>query len=323
MLSACIVNWNTREELRACLLSLRAHPYAGGQEIIVVDNASADGSARMVRDEFPEVRLVANTSNESYARGTNQALALARGALLLLLNPDVEVTPGALDRLAAFLSSEPDAAAAAPKLIHPDGRVQASLRGFPEPGPLLWDILLLPRVFPYSRVLGAYRLTYWDYDKPGPVPQPMASCLMVMRRAYETVGPMDERFPLFFNDVDWCLRAYAAGWKIYYTPEAAVIHHGGASTKKVRAAAVWESHRALLRFYEKHYHPKIARPLYALIRAAVTLLAWARTGRWGQKLGGEESTTNSGAPAGLHRELEHQGGPAGVPPEPAGRGDAP
>ena len=282
MLSACVVNWNTRDDLRVCLGSLGAHPYTGpgGQELIVVDNASSDGSAEMVARDFPEARLLANDANTGYTRATNQALAAAQGDLLLLLNPDVEITPGALDTLARQLS---DAAAIAPRLVHPDGRLQRSIRGFPEPGPLFWDILGLSRVFPNSRRFGAYRRTFFDYDRPGPAPQPMTSCLLVARRAYEAVGPLDERFPLFFSDVDWCLRAWRTGWEIRYTPDATVVHQGGASTRLVRTAAIRESHRALLRFYDKHYKKHIPRPLYALIRAAVTLGAWARTRRWGQK----------------------------------------
>ncbi len=319
MLSACIVNWNTRDELRACLRALAAHPFSGGQEVIVVDNASADGSAQMVRDEFPDIRLIANAVNENYARGTNLALAAATGDLLLLLNPDAAVTAGALDTLAAFLRSQPKAAAAAPKLVHADGRTQASVRGFPDPGALFWDICGLARVFPNSRVFGAYRQTFFDYDKAGPAPQPMASCFLMTRQAYMAVGPMDERFPLFFNDVDWCLRARDAGLNIYYTPNAVVIHGGGASTNKVRKTAVWESHRALLRLYEKHYRTKISPPAGTLVRLMVTLGAWARTGRWGERL----ADRSGDRPADLHRELEHENGPARLPPEPApGSGDA-
>lgn len=283
MLSACVVNWNTRDDLRVCLGSLRAHPYTGpgGQEVIVVDNASPDGSAEMVARDFPGARLLVNDTNTGYTRATNQALAAARGDLLLLLNPDVEITPAALDTLADQLAG---AAAIAPRLVHPDGRTQRSIRGFPEPGPLLWDILGLARVFSNSRRFGAYRQTFFDYDRPGPAPQPMTSCLLVARAAYASVGPLDERFPLFFSDVDWCLRAWRAGWTIRYTPDATVVHKGGASTRLIRPAAIRESHRALLGFYDKHYKKQIPRPLYALIRAAITLGAWARTGRGGQKL---------------------------------------
>nr|CAA9281605.1 hypothetical protein AVDCRST_MAG63-3642 [uncultured Armatimonadetes bacterium] len=311
VLSACIVNWNTNNELRACLRALAAHPYTGpgGQEIVVVDNASEDGSADMVRAKFPHVRLLANAANENYARGTNQALAAASGDLLLLLNPDVEVTPGALDTLAAFLQAQFDAAAAAPRLVHPDGRVQASVRGFPGPVPLLCDIFGLARVFPGSRRMAAYRMPFFDYGRPGPAPQPMASCLLLPRAAFEFVGPMDERFPLFFNDVDWCLRAWQAGRSIYYTPDAHVVHLGGASTGKVRAAAVWESHRALLEFYKKHYRRRTSPPLYHLVRAVVTLGAWARTGRWGKRF---EREGNAGS-ADMHRELERPRGPADLP----------
>ncbi len=285
LLSVCIVNWNTRNELRDSLRALAAHPFTGGeQEILVIDNASGDGSAALVRSEFPGARLIANARNENYAHGTNQALEAARGDLLLLLNPDVQVTTGALDALADELANHPDAAGVAPRLVHADGSLQRSIRGFPEPGPLAWDLLGLPRLFPRNRALGAYRQTFFDYDAPGPAPQPMASCLLLTRKAVASVGPMDEaRFPLFFNDVDWCLRAWQAGFTLRYTPQASVVHGGGASTKQIRRLAVWESHRALLRFYEKHYG-SLGGAKGLTVRALVTLGAWARTGNWGKSL---------------------------------------
>jgi len=307
-LSACIVNWNTRDDLRACLAALAEHPYTRGeQEVVVVDNASVDGSAEMVRAEFPGAVLVANDANRNYAGGTNQALEAATGDLLLLLNPDARVTPGALDRLAEFLDTKPDAAAVAPKLVHKDGTVQASVRGFPAPAAVLWDVLKLARVWRNVPAFGAYRLPRFDYGAMGEAPQPMASCFLLRREAYEKVGGMDERFPLFFNDVDWCLRAYEAGFRIYYTPEATVQHGYGGTTRRSaarRRVTVWESHRALLRLWDKHYKEGTAPPLLALATLVVTLGAWARTGRWGESLGrgGGETT-----PEGLHRELEHAG----------------
>lgn len=307
-LSVCIVNWNTRDDLRECLQALTKHPFMhGAQEVIVVDNGSHDGSAAMVAAEFPEAVLIANPANESYARGTNQALARATGDLLLLLNPDARVTPGALDTLAETLAAHPEVAAAAPRLVYEDGKTQPSVRGFPDPLPLLCDILKLSRLFPNSPTVGAYRMAYFDYDKPGPAPQPMASCFLIPRRVYETVGGMDERFPLFWNDVDWCLRARDAGMLPWYTPAATVVHAVGGTTTRtrgVRRVAVWESHRALLRLYHKHYRARTPRPLYALLTLLVTLGAWARTGRWGESLGkhGGETTHES-----LHRELERAG----------------
>ena len=306
-LSACIVNWNTRDDLRSCLRALADNPFTRGeQEVVVVDNASADDSARMVREEFPGVRLIANAANENYARGTNQALAAATGDLLLLLNPDARVTPGALDALAAFLEERPaEAGGVAPRLVHEDGSVQASVRGFPTPAAVLWDMTGLSRVFRNSRTFGAWRHTFFDYGtRAAPAPQPMASCLLVPRRVFEAVGPMDERFPLYFNDVDWCLRAREAGFTLWYTADATVVHGYGGTTKRVRKAAVWESRRAMLRLYAKHYRGRTAAPLYRLATALITLDAWRRTGRWGESLGKDGGETT---PESLHRELERAG----------------
>ena len=296
-LSALIVHWNTAPDLRACLQALRDHPYTGGtQEVIVVDNASADGAAAMVRAEFPEVRLLANPANELYARGVNQAADAATGDLFLLLNPDAAVRAGTLDTLAAFLESLPDAAAVAPRLVYESGETQRSVRGFPSPAALLGEFLLLSRLFPRSR-WAAWRMPTFDYDKPGEAPQPMASCFLMRRDAWVKIGAMDERFPLYFNDADWCFRAQGAGYRIYYTPEAVCAHGYGGTTKRVRRAAVWESRRAMLRFLGKHY----ARSTPAVLTALITLDAWRLTGRWGQSLGawGGETT-----PDGLRRELE-------------------
>ncbi|MES2465543.1 MAG: glycosyltransferase family 2 protein [Armatimonadota bacterium] len=301
-LSVCIVNWNTKGDLQSCLQALQRYPYSeGSQEVIVVDNASSDGSAQMVRDAFPAVRLIANTTNRNYAPGTNQAMAAAAGEYLLLLNPDARITSGALDTLVGFLQEHPEAGAVAAKLVHEDGTVQRSVRGFPAPAAVLWDVLKLPRLFPS---LGTYRQVQFDYEKTGPAPQPMTSCLLLTRRAYEKVGPMDERFPLYFNDVDWCLRARKQGIGIWYTPDAVAIHGYGGTTKSVRKAAVWESHRALLRFWGKHYRETTPRVLYVIMKAIVTLGAWVRTKRWGESLGKDGGETT---PENLHRELERAG----------------
>jgi GT2 family glycosyltransferase len=301
-LSVCIVNWNTKSDLQTCLEALQTHPYTGGpQEVIVVDNASSDRSAEMVREAFPGVRLIANTTNRNYAAGTNQALAAATGDYLLLLNPDARVTKGALDTLVRFLKTQGEADVVAAKLVHEDGTVQRSVRGFPAPISVLWDLLKLPRLFP---ALGTYRQTGFDYERTGPAPQPMTSCFLLTRCAYKKVGPMDERFPLYFNDVDWCLRAQNEGIGIWYTPDATAIHGYGGTTKRVRRAAVWESHRALLRFWGKHYRETTPAVLYVLMKALVTLGAWMRTGRWGELLGKDGGETT---PENLHRELERAG----------------
>ncbi|MBC8104575.1 MAG: glycosyltransferase family 2 protein, partial [Cytophagales bacterium] len=295
------------DDLRACLEALARYPFTGGdQEVIVVDNASWDGSAAMVRGEFPGVRLIANHANANYAKGTNQALATATGDYLLLLNPDARVAAGTLDTLTRFLAAHPGAGAVASKLVGRDGVVQRSVRGFPDPRSVLWDLLKLPRLFPG---LGSYRQIGFNYEKAQIAPQPMASCFLLTRPAYEAVGPMDERFPLYFNDVDWCLRARKASLEVWYSPDAIAVHGYGGTTQQVRRAAVWESHRALLRLWGKHYRETTPRLFYVMMTGIVTLGAWARTGRWGESLGNNGGETT---PENLHRELERAGGSARV-----------
>jgi len=275
LLSVCIVNWNTRDFLRACLRSLYHHPPQGwDMEIIVVDNASHDGSAAMVSEEFPEVCLIANPDNKGYAEGNNQAIAQSHGDAVLLLNPDVVVHADSLTNALAFLTAHPDAAAVGARLLEPGGKTQRSLRGFPDPWPVLWEAIGLARLLPFVPALGAYRMTTFNYNQPGEADQPMGSFLLAARRALDEVGPMDTQFPIFFNDVDWCLRAKREqGWKIYYTPDAIVTHGGGGSTRQAKPAMRDESHRALARFYRKHYQSRLSPVLFRFILA---LMEWSR-----------------------------------------------
>lgn len=263
LISICIVNWNTREELRYCLRSLLDHPGIRiANEIIVVDNGSPDGSPATVAREFPGVKLIANEKNEGYARANNQAIEATRGDFIFLLNPDTRVLEGAVERLAAFLQARPEAAGAAPMLISPDGPTQRSVRSFPTPAALWFDALGLARLFRRFPFLSRYRMLFWDQQDMREVDQPMASALMLRRKALEQVGFFDERFSLFFNDVDMCYRLKQAGWKIYYLPDAVVVHTGGASTRQVREFALRESHRSLVDFYRKHYAGKVCWASY-------------------------------------------------------------
>jgi hypothetical protein len=212
-----------------------------------------------------------NEQNLGYARGNNQAVERATGRYILLLNPDTEITNDALTRLVDFMEAHPDAAAAGCRLVRPDGTVDRSCRGFPEPGAVAAEFFGLSQLFPRSRKLGAYRMTWFRYDDEALVDQPMGSCLILSRRAIEDVGKFDEDFPIFFNEVDWCYRARQAGWNIYFTPTAEVIHHGAASTKQVRRQMRRESHRSLARFYRKHYRRKLFPPVYWFILAAIRI----------------------------------------------------
>jgi GT2 family glycosyltransferase len=194
-----------------------------------------------------------------------------------LLNPDVRVEPGTLSNALCFLKSHPDAAAVGACQIGGDGRIQASVRGFPSPDVVLYDFIGLSKLFPRSRVFAKYRMGWFDYNKAAEVDQPMATFLLIPRTAYQEVGGFDTDFPIFFNDVDWCFRAKSAGWRIYYTPQARITHYGGSGTGLApRASMVLESHRSLVRFWEKHNAGRLSAGMLTVIKAGVMAGAYLR-----------------------------------------------
>ncbi len=265
VLSIVIPSWNTRELLRKCLETV----YAAERpptEVIVVDNASADGSADMVASAFPDVVLRRNERNEGFARGCNQGIALARGEHVFLLNADTEVAPDALAKLIGFLEAHPDYAAAAPRLVHPDGSTQRACQAFPG----LWTPLLfatpLERWLPNSRELRRYFLRDWDHEGSRDVDQPPAAALLVRRSVLDEVGAFDEELWLFFNDVDLSKRMARAGYRTRYVADARVLHHVGASTKQF-GDYVPEWHKNRLYYYRKH-HGRLAG---AWVKACVAL----------------------------------------------------
>lgn len=283
VLSIAIVNWNTRDLLRDALRSIYDAPPPFAFEVVVVDNASHDNSADMVAKEFPQTVLVANTQNTGYAEGNNQAIEKSSGAFVLLLNPDVILPIGGLETAVRFMESHYDAGALGVRQVHPDGTLQRSVRGFPTPFAVLWELLGLSRLFPNSTVFGAYRMTYFTYDQVAEVDQPMGTFLLMRREVLEKIGNLDEAFPIFFNEVDWCLRCKRAGWKIFFTPDVEIVHYGGASTVQVGAAMAWESRRGLLKFYAKHYSAPMYLPIRALIALASYPHAWLTAKRRGSR----------------------------------------
>jgi len=272
-LTISIVNWNTTELLRLCLRSIFDNPPDAELEVVVVDNASSDFDGTAVKGEFPQARVVANSENTGYAHGNNQAIDLSTGDYVLLLNPDTEVRAGALQALIGFMEAHPDAAAAGGRLIRPDGGVDQCCRGFPTPVALASEYLGLSRIFPKSKLFGAYRMTWFGFDNVAEVDQVMGSCMIISRKALAAIGGFDEEFPIFFNEVDWCLRAKAAGWKIYFTPDAEITHIGGQSTRQVKSQMRMESQRSLRRFYEKHYRGRICPITYRMVMLGMWLNA--------------------------------------------------
>ncbi|BCM93704.1 N-acetylglucosaminyl-diphospho-decaprenol L-rhamnosyltransferase [Abditibacteriota bacterium] len=278
MLSVLIVSWNTRDLLRACLASLQTHLCEVEHEIIVVDCASADESAAMVPHEFPTVKLIASNENLGFALGNNLAFAQSRGEWVWLLNPDTEVFENAAQTLLAFLEAHPHAGGVASALIDArDGHFQRSCRTFPTPAALWCEASGIARLFPRSRRFGFYKMGYFSHRKRRQVEQPMASSFLLRRAAVESIGEIfDERFPIFFNDVDLCWRLVLNGWEIWYEPAAKVLHWGGASTKQRRAEMMAESHASLEVFYRKWFRSQLSPLLYAATIALVRFTGWAR-----------------------------------------------
>lgn len=271
-LSIVIVNFNTSQLLDACLHSIYRFPPSGEYEIIVVDNNSGDFDEGAFRARMPDVHLICKKENTGYAQGNNIGLAASTGRYVLLLNPDTEVTEGAIENLVSFMESHDDVAAAGAKLIRPDGAIDRSVRSFPYPGPIAWEFLGLSRLFPRNPRFGAYRMNTFGYDETTEVDQPMGAALILNGDALNDIGNLDEAFPIFFNEVDWLYRVKQNGWKIYFVAEATIIHHGAASTRQVkRRLMVRESHFSLIRFYAKHFRGRVFAPLYYFAIACIRL----------------------------------------------------
>ncbi|MFA4029658.1 MAG: hypothetical protein GDYSWBUE_000951 [Candidatus Fervidibacterota bacterium] len=273
VVSFVIVNWNATPFLRQCLNSIYENvslPF----EVVVVDNASSDTTKRELEElvcNLPNAKLVANRSNIGYAAANNIGVALSSSPFVMLLNPDVLICKGCVERLVEFMVEHEDAFAVAPKLLYPNGRTQPTCRSFPTPLALLYALLGLDKLMPHSKVFGRYKMTWWKHDEMRQVEQPMASAMILRRDAFIELGGFDEGFPIFFNDVDLCYRAYARGFKIYFLPDATSVHYHGASTRHLRERIVIESHISLLRFYSKHYRGTIGILPYSFTKGIIML----------------------------------------------------
>ncbi len=250
--SIVVLSWNTRDLLAACLASLPGPGAEPTAEVIVVDNASSDGSADMVAARFPRVTLVRNPRNDGYALGNNLGAERARGEFLLLLNSDTEVRPGALAALVAFLDARPGHGACAPRLDNPDGTPQPSCKTFPTLATAVFFDTCFDRWFPANRVIPRYFMRDFDHASTRDVDQPPGAAFLVRSALWRQLGGFDPELWLFFNDVDFCRRLRAAGHAVAYVAEARVLHHEGRSTRQFpEFGAVW--HRNRLAYYRKAF----------------------------------------------------------------------
>jgi N-acetylglucosaminyl-diphospho-decaprenol L-rhamnosyltransferase len=260
--SVIVVNWNTCDLLAQCLASILDTRDALDVEVLVVDNASSDGSQAMVRSRFPGVRLIENEENVGFARANNQAMALCRGRYALMINSDAIATPGAIQALVGLADAEPRAGIVGAQLLNPDGSFQASYSPFPT----LWrEFLILTGL---GRLLrGRWYPSRGPMEDKGPriVDYVEGACLLVRRQATQEVGGLDEGYFMYAEEVDWCYAMKQRGWQVWYQPDARIIHHGGASSRQRRTQREADLYRSRVRFFRKHYGDAAAVGLKMLI----------------------------------------------------------
>ncbi len=267
-MSVIVASHNTRAYLGRCLGAIDA-----SYEVIVVDTMSTDGSRRLVRDEFPHVRLVELDTNPGYGGALNRGIALASGAYLILMNGDAWPQQEAVERLVAFAETEPRAGVIGPRLVNPDGTLQPSVRGFPTLWRLATEYLFLRWLAPRSRLLNAFYGSGFDHATRREAEFLVGAVLLVRSETLDEIGRFDERFFMYNEEVDLCYRARAAGWSVVFWPGAEFVHVGGASTAPTWPQMYREQLRSHLRFLDKHMGPKEAERGRNLIASAMALRA--------------------------------------------------
>ena len=253
MLSIVIVNYKAGALLRQCLDSIHRWAPRDPYEIVVVDNNSGDGSSKEIRTRYPAVGVIQNERNRGFGAAVNIGFRRTSGTYVLVLNPDIEVSPDSIKTLIDYMESAPDVGLCAPKLLNPDGTLQYSCRTYYS----LWTILLrrsvLGRLFPDHPCVRMHLMMDWDHDSRREVDWVLGAALMLRRSALPAEGAMDERFFLYFEDVDLCLRLHKAGWKVVYNPASVMIHHHlRASAQGVLNRAKLEHVKSWIKFSVKH-----------------------------------------------------------------------
>jgi N-acetylglucosaminyl-diphospho-decaprenol L-rhamnosyltransferase len=262
--SVVVVTYNGLPWVEQCLESLR------GNETIVVDHSSTDGTIELVRGRFPDARVI-EQENAGLGAGSNAGMRVASGDYFLLLNSDAWAVGDAVERLAAFAEEHPEAAVVGPRLLNPDGSLQPSVRGFPTLWRLATEYFFLRKLAPRSRALNAFYGSRFAHDEVREAEFLMGACLLVRRQAADTVGLFDEDFFMFSEETDWCYRFRQAGWNVLFTPEAEFVHVGGATTARNWGPMYREQLRGHLRFMAKHHGVREAERARRLLLASMRL----------------------------------------------------
>lgn len=253
-ISVIIVTWNSAGEIVNCIKSVIGALQGFDSELIVVDNNSGDDSLALVNKiNFPQLNTVKNPENLGYTKAINQGIKISKGKYVLLLNPDTVLENNSIRLMYDFLESNPAYGACAPLMKNQDGSTQYSVRNFPTYWRMFCEFSLLAYIFPKTKLFGSWKAKYMDYSSEQDIEQPMAAAFMIRNELLAEIDNMDERFRMFFNDVDLCKKVYDSGSKIRLLPSSVVTHEHGASIKKDRAnmIRIWNDDCA--KYFEKHF----------------------------------------------------------------------
>ncbi len=271
-LSIIIVSWNVKAELLECLRSIYANRPSETFEIILVDNASKDGTVEAARQQYPDITLLANQQNKGFAAANNQGIKTAKGQYILLLNPDTIIHPGSLDKLLEFMDANPRAGACGPKLLNSDNTVQRSVRKYPTFRAMLYRHSVFKLLGLFKNHYRQWRMKDFAYEKQTNIEQLMGAALMVRAETIDQVGLLDEDFFIYYEEVDWCRRINQAGWQVVFVPQAVITHLGGASSVQIPAANRFIMLSSMLKFFRKHKGRLKTNAFCLLFKPAVVLL---------------------------------------------------
>jgi GT2 family glycosyltransferase len=263
-IAVCIINYNTGDLLRECVHSVLAQ---NADEIVVVDNASADCSVEMMKGEFPSIRLIALQKNIGFGAASNRGIETCRSEQIVLLNADTRMKPGSLQALRNYLEDNPQAAIIGPRILNSDGTLQTSCFHFPTPLHLFLYISGLYRLIPRLPILKQHSLQKMMSESARPVPWILGAALAFRRETFERLGGFDETFFMYFEEVDLCYRLFSQGKQIHFVPDAEIIHVGGASTTQKRAWSYIQFFASLAQFYRKHYSKPLLTKMVFTVKA--------------------------------------------------------
>ncbi|MBI1807852.1 MAG: glycosyltransferase family 2 protein [Ignavibacteria bacterium] len=277
-LSVIIVNYNTRGLLRNCLESLFKNGEEIYYEVIIVDNDSSDGSREMITRDFPTARLICNSENSGFAKANNVGLEAATAEFILLLNSDTVITAGNLSSSISYMHTQPDVGILGSKVLNPDGTIQQSARDFPTLWTLFLETFFLYKILPHSGLFRNPWIT--DTDKEQDVDVVKGAYFLTRRKLIDEIGALDERFFLYSEEQDWCLRAKRSGWRVVYLPSIATYHHDGGSSSIHRNSPKYYLFDSEFKYFQKHFGSAsaVAARLLMFIGVVSRLLLWLPSG---------------------------------------------